>query len=173
MNTLYTVTVPLFVNMLGGLKNILTKAEHHAKEHGMDEAAFLNDRLAPDMFPLVKQVQIACDHAKGAVARLTGKENPVMEDNEQTFAELFARIDKTLSFVQSVNEGDFADAADRHITIPYFPGKYLTGSDYALSYVVPNFLFHVVTAYGLVRKNGVNIGKADFTNNIPFKDLES
>ncbi|MEK7103065.1 MAG: DUF1993 domain-containing protein [Patescibacteria group bacterium] len=172
MENLYTCTVPVLVNMLGGLKTVLAKAESYAKEHGMNEAVFLDDRLAADMFPLKKQVQVACDNAKGAVARLTGKENPVMEDNEQTFAELQARIDKTLVFVQSVTEQDFEGAEERKITLPYFPGKYMTGMDYATLYAVPNFLFHVTTAYGLVRKNGVNIGKADFANELPLRNLE-
>jgi hypothetical protein len=171
MHTTYTVTVPTFIKLLGGLKNVLAKAEAHAKEGGISEATFINDRLAPDMFPLKKQVQTACDNAKGAIARLTGKENPKIEDTEETFTELQARIDKTLAFVGSVNEKDFAGAEERKIVLPYFPTKYMTGNDYALEYAVPNFIFHVVTAYGIVRKNGVQIGKADFVNGLPFKDL--
>ncbi|HEY5383145.1 MAG TPA: DUF1993 domain-containing protein [Candidatus Paceibacterota bacterium] len=171
MHTTYTVTVPTFIKLLSGLKNVLAKAEVHAKEVGLSEEAFVNDRLAPDMFPLKKQVQVACDNAKGAVARLTGKEAPKMEDNEETFAELQIRIDKTLAFVQSVSEQDFAGAEERKIVLPYFPTKYMEGSDYALEYAVPNFIFHIVTAYGIVRKNGTPIGKADFVNGLPFKDL--
>ena len=171
MHTTYTVTVPTFIKLLGGLKNVLAKAAGYAKEKGMSEADFINDRLAPDMFPLKKQVQVACDNAKGAVARLTGKENPKMEDNEETFAQLQARIDKTLAFVQSVSEKDFAGAEERKIELAYFKGKYMLGGDYALEYAVPNFIFHVVTAYGIVRKNGVQIGKMDFVNGMPFRDL--
>ena len=173
MHTTYRVTVPTFIKMLGGLKNVLAKAEAHAKEANLDEDTFVNDRLAPDMFPLVKQVQVACDNAKGAVSRLSGKEAPKMDDTETTFAQLQTRIDKTLEYLQSVTEADFAGAEERQIVLPYFPGKYLTGTDYALEYAVPNFLFHVTTAYGIVRKNGVQIGKADFVNGLPFKDLES
>ncbi len=172
MQNTYTYTVPLFVNMLGGLKKILSKAEAHAKEVGMNEEAMLGDSLAPDMFPLKKQVQVSCDNAKGAVARLTGLENPVMEDTETSFAELQTRIDKTLLFIASVSEKDFDGSADRHIVLPYYPTKYLLGSEYALAYAVPNFVFHVSTAYGIVRKNGVQIGKGDFITNLPFKDLE-
>jgi len=171
MNDIYTYTVPLFIKTLGGLKNVLTKAEEHAKEKGMSEADMLADRLAPDMFPLVKQIQTACDNAKGATARLAGVEVPKFEDTEQTFAELRARIDKTLTFIQSVPEEKFADAADRQIILPYVPNKYMTGFDYVREYVLPNFFFHVVTAYGLIRKNGVSIGKTDYTNNVTFRDL--
>lgn len=172
MHTTYTLTVPLFTKLLGGLKNVLAKAEAHAKEAGIAEAAMLNDRLAPDMFPLVKQVQVACDNAKGAVARLCGKDNPKMDDTEQTFAELYERIDKTLAFVASASEADFAGAEERRITLPYFAGKYMTGSEYLLGYALPNFMFHITTAYGIVRKNGVQVGKADFMNGVPLRDLE-
>ena len=171
MNDIYTYSVPLFIKSLGGLKTVLTKAEAHAKEAGIAEADFLADRLAPDMFPLVKQVQVACDNAKGATARLAGVEAPKYEDTEATFAELQARIDKTLAFIQSVPEGAFEDAATRQIVLPYFPDKYMTGFDYLREYVLPNFFFHVVTAYAIVRKNGAPIGKADFANNPTFRDL--
>lgn len=171
MQNLYTVTVPVFIKLLGGLKNVLGKAEAYAKEKGIAEGQFLNDALAPDMFPLKKQVQVACDNAKGAAARLSGKEVPKMEDTEETFAELIARIDKTLTFVHTVQEKDFEGAADRQVTLPYFPGKYMPGAGYALQYALPNFLFHVTTAYGIIRKNGVPVGKADFINGLPLRDL--
>ena len=171
MHPIYTYTVPVYIKLLGGLRNVLAKAEAHAKEKGMSEAMFLNDALAPDMFPLKKQVQLASDHAKGAIARLTGKENPKMEDTEATFAELFTRIDKTLMFVQSASEKDFEGAEERKVVLPFREGKYLTGMEYLLEYGMPNFFFHVVTAYGIVRKNGVQIGKADFINGLPLKDL--
>lgn len=170
MNDIYTYTVPLFIKLLGGVKNVLAKAEAYAKEHGKTDADVLNDRLAEDMFPLVKQVQVACDNAKGATARLAGVEAPKFEDTEQTFAELQARIDKTIEFVQSVPEASFAEAPDRKITMPYFPNKYFTGFDYAREYALPNFMFHVVTAYAIVRKNNVPIGKADFINGLPLQD---
>jgi hypothetical protein len=171
MNDIYTFTVPVFIKSLGGLKNVLAKAEVHAKEKGMSESDFLADRLAPDMFPLVKQVQVACDNAKGATARLAGVEPPKYEDMEKSFSELAARIDKTIEYVKSVPEVNFKDAGSRKITMPYFAGKYITGFDYVREYVLPNFFFHVVTAYALIRKNGVTIGKSDFTNNPNFRDL--
>ncbi len=171
MNDIYTYTVPVFIKSLGGLKNVLAKAEVFAKEKGMSEADFLADRLAPDMFPLVKQVQTACDNAKGATARLSGGEAPKFEDTEQSFSELLERVDKTIEFIQSVPESAFKDAATRQIILPYYKDKYLTGFDYAREYALPNFFFHLVTAYGIVRKSGVPIGKADYANNISFKDL--
>lgn len=171
MNELYTYTVPIFIKSLGGLRNVLVKAEAYAKEKGMSEADFLADRLYPDMFPLSQQVQIACDNAKGVAARLSGTEAPKFEDTEKTFAELIARIDKTVAFVQSIPEASFAGAAERQVVLPYFKDKYLTGFDYAREYAIPNFFFHYVTAYGIIRKNGVAIGKTDYNNNPNFREL--
>ncbi len=167
MSHIYTYTVPSFIKTLGGLKHIIEKAE----AHGVDEQTLLNDALAPDMFPFVRQVQIACDHAKGAVVRLTGMENVSFPDTEATFAELKTRIDKTIEFVASVPESAFEDAAERQVTLPYFPGKYMTGFDYAREYAIPNFYFHVTVAYGLVRKAGVPVGKPDFMNGLPLRDI--
>ncbi len=173
MLQIFPITVPLFIKMLGGLKNILEKAEAYTQEHGMSEQSILNDALIADMFPLVRQVQIATDNAKGAVARLTGTEAPKYEDVEQSFAELYERIDKTITHLQTFDESHFSEANDRRITLPYFPGKYMTGEEYVVGHAIPNFHFHVVTAYGIIRKNGVQIGKADYINGLPLKDLES
>lgn len=167
MSHIYTYTVPVFVKALGGLKIILEKAE----AHGVNEAELLGSALAPDMFPFVRQVQIACDNAKGAVVRLTGIENQAFSDTETTIAELKTRIDKTIAFVAAVPESAFDGAEDRQVTLPYFPGKYMTGAEYAREYVIPNFFFHATIAYGLVRKAGVPIGKSDFLNGLPLKDV--
>lgn len=171
MNDIYTYTVPMFIKLLGGLKTLVTKARDAAKEKGVADGEMLNDRLAPDMFPLVRQIQIACDNAKGATARLAAVEPPTFEDNEERFDQLLARIDATVDFIKSVPESAFVEAAGRKITMPYFPGKYFTGFDYAREYAIPNFLFHVVTAYAIIRKNGVAIGKADFMNGVTLRDL--
>ena len=171
MNDIYTYTVPIFIKTLGGLKSVLVKAEAYAKEEGISEETLLADRLAPDMFPLIKQVQMSCDNAKNSTARLAGVEAPKYEDDEKTFAELLARVDKTITFIQSVPESSFTGAAERHITLPYYEGKYLTGFDYAREYALPNFFFHLVTSYALIRKNNVPIGKADYANNINFKAI--
>lgn len=167
MHSLYSLTVPVFIKALGGLKIILQKAH----EHGVDENVLLSDALAPDMFPFVRQVQIACDQAKGAAARLSGKDIPSFPDTETTLAGLIARVDKTVEFLNSVSEQDFAGAEERAIVLPYFPNKFLKGFDYAREYALPNFFFHVAIAYALVRKNGVAIGKADYINGLPLQDM--
>ncbi|MFZ2804533.1 MAG: DUF1993 domain-containing protein [Patescibacteria group bacterium] len=170
MNDIYLFTVPVFQKSLTALDGILAKAQDFVKEKGADEAALLEVRLWPDMFPLKKQVQVACDNAKGVVARLSGTEIPVFADEEKTLAELRARISKTLDFVKGIPEDSFKDAATRKITMSYFPGKFMTGFDYAREYAVPNFLFHVVTAYDLLRKEGVQIGKSDYIGGMPLQD---
>jgi len=171
VNDIYAFTVPVFVKHLGGLRSVLVKAQACAKEKGTNETELLGSALAPDMYPLSRQVQIACENAKGATARLAGMEVPKKEDSEKTIDELLARIDWTVGFVESIPESAFSDAAERKVVLPYFKGKYMTGFDYAREYAVPNFLFHVVTAYGLVRKAGVPVGKADYMNGYPFRDL--
>jgi hypothetical protein len=170
MDEIYTFTAPVFVKMLEGLKQVLTKAEVHYKEKGLDESQLINDRLAPDMFPFVKQVQVACDNAKGAMGRLSGGEVPKMEDTETTIQQLIERIDKTLAYINTVPKENFTDSATRTITLPYWGAKFMTGLDYAREYAIPNFFFHVAMAYALVRKNGVAIGKADYIINPPLQD---
>lgn len=171
MNDLYTYTVPVFIKSLGGLEDILQKAEAHAKEKSLDEGALLADRLWPDMFPLARQVEIACDNAKLATARLSGVEAPSFPDGAVTFAALHERVAKTLAYLETVPEASFKAAAEKEVTLPYFPGKYMTGFDYAREYAIPNFFFHLVTTYALVRKNGVPIGKADYIHGMPLHDL--
>ncbi|MBY0294314.1 DUF1993 domain-containing protein [Patescibacteria group bacterium] len=167
MNPLYEFTVPVFTKALNGLKTVLIKA----KEHGLSDEALLNDRIAPDMFPFSKQVQIATDNAKGAAARLTGSEVPVFEDTETTIDQLLARIDATLAFMDSVPQEAFAEAATREVTLPYFPGKFMTGFEYVRGYIIPNFFFHVAMAYAIVRKNGVSVGKVDYMHGLPLQDI--
>jgi hypothetical protein len=171
MNDIYTHTVPLFIKMLGGIRKLLDKADAFAKENNLDIAELLSARLASDMYPLSRQVQIACDNAKGAVSRLSGVENPKHDDTETTILELQARIDKTLEFLKSVPESSFADAAEKRIELKYYPGKYMTGADYAREHVVPNFLFHVVTAYDILRHKGLPLQKQDYINGLPLRDL--
>ncbi len=166
MNELYAFTVPVFTKSLGGLRRVLEKA----KTHGLSDETLLNDRLAPDMFPFAKQVQVACDNAKGATARLAGIEAPVFPDEESTLDALIARVDATLAFLATVEDASYQGAADRRVTLPYFPDKYMTGYDYTREYALPNFFFHVAMAYAIVRKNGVAIGKADYINGMPLKD---
>jgi uncharacterized protein len=162
--SMHTASVAVFQQMLGGLKNILAKSETHATEKKIDAEAFLRARLSPDMFPLIRQVQIACDFAKGVSARLAGVEVPAYEDNEQTFAELQARLDKTLAFISSLPTQAFDDSAMRQIVLrPGTPKeRTMLGQAYLFSYGLPQFFFHVTTAYALLRHNGIAIGKGDY-----------
>ncbi len=168
MNDLYTFTVPVFKKTLGGLKNVLQKAQTELSPEA--QSALMADALTPDMFVFKKQVQSACDNAKGCAARLAGVDVPSYADDESTIPELIARVEKTIAFLDTLTEAQFAEAASRKIELSYYPGKYMTGFAYAREYAVPNFFFHAVTAYGLVRKNGVSIGKGDYINGMPLKE---
>ncbi|MEP7162772.1 MAG: DUF1993 domain-containing protein [Candidatus Moraniibacteriota bacterium] len=168
---LYDVSVPVFVKALENLKNVLKKGAAYAGEKGVDPNQFLEAKLAPDMYNLVKQVQIASDSAKGISARLAGMEPPKMEDIEKTFAELFSRIDKTVDFLKTLKPEQFEGADERKIPFPYVEGKYLVGSDSLFESSLPNFFFHVVTAYGILRAQGVPLGKNDYIGPLPLKDL--
>jgi hypothetical protein len=160
---MYQASVPRFANMLRNLDAILAKAQAHAAAKKIDPAVLLGGRLFPDMFPLVKQVQIATDHAKGAVARLAGAEVPRYEDTEQTFDELRARIAKTLAFVESFQPNQIDRSEDRDIALRV-AGQDLAfkGLTYLMGYALPNFYFHLVTAYNILRHNGIEIGKRDY-----------
>ena len=162
--TLYAASVPLFQQMLSGLKVVLAKAEAHATEKNIDPSAYLQARLYPDMFGLLRQVQIASDFAKGVAARLAGVEVPKLEDGEKTFAELQARIDTVLAFMATLTEAQFADAATREIVLQ--PGtpkeRSFAGHAYLLTYGLPHFFFHTTTAYAILRSNGIEVGKKDY-----------
>lgn len=161
--SLYAYCVPPCVRALKNLAAVLKKGEAFAEAKKIDQAVLLNDRLAPDMFALTRQVQIACDVAKGAAARLSGQENPSFPDTETSFAELFARIDRTIAFVTSVSEAAFAGAENRTITLPTpFGTMEWNGLDYLNSFVLPNVYFHSSMAYAILRNNGVELGKQDF-----------
>ncbi len=135
----------------------------------MSDADILALRIAPDMLPLAKQVQIVSDNAKGMVSRLTGHENPKMEDTETTLAELRTRLANTIAYVEQFSEKDFANAATAEARFPYFPGVHMVGTDYILGYGIPNFFFHVVTTYDILRQHGFDIGKSDYLGKaVPF-----
>jgi hypothetical protein len=161
--TMYQASIPSFVRMLGNLSAILDKAAAHAEAKKIDPAVFINARLAPDMFPLSRQVQIATDMVKGCAARLAGIEVPRYEDNETTFAELQARIDKTKAFIQSVNASQIDGSEQRQIALK-FGSRELSflGQPYLLDFVLPNFHFHLSMTYAILRHNGVEIGKKDY-----------
>jgi uncharacterized protein len=161
--SMYQASVPAFVQMLNSLAAILDKAEAYAAERKIDPAVLLGWRLAPDMFALARQVQIATDHAKGCCARLAGVEVPKYADEETTFADLRARIASTIDFVESFEPSDIDGSEDRGITITA-GGRELRfkGQQYLMTFVLPNFYFHVTTAYNILRHCGLPIGKRDF-----------
>ena len=163
---MYQASIPLFIRMLGNLSAILDKAASHAEAKKIDPAVFITARLAPDMFPLSRQVQIATDMVKGCAARLAGLDVPSYEDNETTFAELQARIAKTVVFLQSVNEGQINGSEERSVILKV-RGKEIDfkGQPYLLNFVLPNLYFHITTTYAILRHNGVEIGKMDYIGN--------
>jgi hypothetical protein len=165
---MYDASVPVFIHFLNGLAAFLRKAEAHAQAKKLDPDAFLLARLFPDMFTFTRQVQLACDFAKGTSARLAGTAAPSHADDEKTFDELHDRIRKTIDFLRSLRKEQFAEAADRAITFKS-QGKDLTvnGAQYLANVGLPNFYFHLTTAYALLRHNGVEIGKADFLARAP------
>lgn len=162
--SMHQASVPVFKQMLNSLSNVLAKAEAHATAKQIEPAVFLQARLYPDMFSLVRQVQIAADFAKGVSARLAGVEVPSYDDNEQSFADLKSRISRTLQFIDSLDPAKFTNAAGAEIVLrPGTPKeKKFSGADYLFSYGIPQFFFHVTTAYAILRHNGVEIGKGDF-----------
>lgn len=164
----YKIVIEVSKERLEALKCLLQKVEEQAKNKKIDEHIVLWLRLFPDMFPLIRQVQIATDNAKWSAARLAGKEIVKFEDTEKTFANLYARIDKTIALLNDFKEEDFADAATRKIELPYFKDMHFTGEGYLLHYHFPNMMFHITTAYAILRANGFNIWKADFMNKLPL-----
>ena len=160
---MYDFSIPVLKQALVSLAAILSKAADHAESRKIDPAVFIGARLFPDMFALAKQVQIATDQAKGCAARLAGVEIPVYADSETTFGELQARIEKTIAFLDSVKASQIDGSETRHIVLPLRERTLeFNGQDYLLKWVMPNFYFHVTTAYNILRHNGVDIGKRDF-----------
>ncbi len=168
--SLYTAVVPMAVRSLKNLSAILGKAKSFAEAKKIEESVLLQSRLAIDQFPFARQVQIVCDNAKGTAARLAGVEVPKTEDTEATIAELEARIDATIEFVSSFTEVQFEGSEDRRVAIYFMPGKYMLGFDYVTELALPNFYFHLTTAYSILRHVGMDLGKTDFVGNIDFKD---
>jgi hypothetical protein len=160
---MYQASVPVFQQMLTALSANLDKGAAFADAKGISHAELVAARLAPDMFPLSRQVQIATDHAKGATARLSGRENPKYEDTESTLSELKARIAKTLDFVSGVPAGEIDGSEERDITITVAgQPRTLKGQRYLIHNALPNFFFHVTTAYDILRHEGVEVGKRDY-----------
>ena len=161
--TMSRTSVPMFVQYLTALSRLLDKAEAHAVKRQIDPQALLSARLYPDMFPFASQVQFSCDFAKGAVARLAGIAVPSYDDKENSFAELRGRIAKTLDFIRSVDPRKIDGSEKRAITMK-FGARDLAfeGEAYLIGFAIPSMIFHVTTAFGILRHNGVEIGKDDF-----------
>ncbi|NOU24434.1 MAG: DUF1993 domain-containing protein [Methylotenera sp.] len=163
MLSMYEASIPVLKRTLTNLAAILKKGEQYADARKIEHAVLLNARLFPDMYPLTRQVQIATDMSKGAAARLAGLEVPKYEDNETTFAELQARITKTIAFIDTVKPAQFEGSESREVTITVRQVDLkFKGQDYLLKWVNPNVYFHVTTAYNILRHNGVELGKVDF-----------
>ena len=160
--SMHSASVPVFVRMLSNMLKWLDKAQEHAAAKKFEPNVLLTARLAPDMLPFLRQIQIASDAAKSAVARLAGVEAPVFEDNEATIDELRARIRKTIDYVQSVPAAQIDGSEDREVTVPRRSGPLtFKGEAYLKHFALPNFFFHVTTTYALLRHNGVDRGKSD------------
>ncbi len=163
-SSLYITSVPVFNQMLGGLSSVLAKADTHAVARKIEPNALLQARLFPDMFSLLRQVQVACDFAKSVSARLAGVEVPSLEDKEQSFADLQARIAKTLAFVNGLTPQQYEGSETREIVTQAGTPKEkrFSGQSYLLNYGLPHFFFHTTTAYAILRHNGVEVGKKDY-----------
>ncbi len=166
---LYDATVPQFTLMLRNVERWLDKAVAHAEQKKFDPETLLLARLAPDQFPLLKQIQAACDTAKFAAAKLTGKEPPSHPDIETNLAEIRQRIHTCVAYLETFTRGDFEGAEERRCSHTWMQGKSMRGGDYLDYYVLPNFHFHAVTAYAILRHNGVDVGKRDFIGQIPLQ----
>jgi len=161
--TLYDVSAPVFVQGLNGLLGVLEKTKAHVAARNIDPAALLTARLYPDMFPLTRQVQIVADFAKGPVARLAGLEPPAWEDTETSFEELQARLEKTIAYIATITPDQIDGQEDRDITlVRRGVESVVKAKPYLLQQAMPNFYFHLTTAYAILRHNGVEIGKKDF-----------
>jgi len=161
--SMHSASLPIFTRMLGNMAQWLDKAEAHAQAKKFEPTVYLATRLAPDMLPFVRQIQMACDAGKFGFARLAGVEAPRFEDNEASFAELRERIRKTLDFLQSVPAAQIDGTEDKDITVPRRAGPIvLKGEFYLKHFVLPNFYFHVTTTYALLRHSGVDLGKNDY-----------
>jgi hypothetical protein len=162
-------TVLELKKMLGNLDKWLEKGAAHAKAKSFEPDVLLQCRLAPDQYPLMRQVQSACDSAKFAAARLSGKEAPKHPDVEQTMDELRARVRTCVQYLDGFKVGDFAGASDRLVELPFLEGKKLAALDYLMEMAVPNFFFHATHAYAILRHNGVDVGKMDYIGELTLR----
>jgi hypothetical protein len=162
--------IPQYAKMLRNLEHWLDKAAAHAAAKKFELDTLADARLAPDMFPLAKQIQSACDTAKFSAAYLSGKEPPAHPDTEKTIAELRARIKSCMAFLESIKESDVAGGEERKVSPKWLKGKWVKGEHFLVQMSLPNFYFHVVTAYDILRHNGVDVGKTDYIGGLPVRD---
>ena len=161
--SMYQASAPVFTKMLTNLAGILDKAQAHAEAKKFDPTVLLDSRLSPDMLPFTKQIHIATDFARGCIARLAGQEPPKFEDNERSFAELKTRIERSIAAIKEYGPAQIDGSENREINIKMGgQPKTFTGQKYLQEIIMPNFFFHVTTAYALLRHNGVELGKKDF-----------
>ena len=165
---LYTIVLEM-KKLLGTVDGWLDKATAHATARKYDPSVLLQSRLAPDMFPLVRQLQAACDQAKYAAGRASGKDIPAHADTEQTFDELRKRVASVVAYLDGFTARDFEGTDDRTISLPRWEGKSLTATSYFIEHALPNFFFHLTTTYALLRHNGVEVGKRDFLGALSFR----
>jgi uncharacterized protein len=166
---LYDATVPIFTQYLGNLDRWLDKAAAYAEQKKFDPQVLIDARLAPDQYPLRQQIQAACDQAKFTCAKLAGKEPPSHPDTEKTLPELKARIATCLAYLATLSREDFVGAEDRRCGHVWMGGKTMRGGDYLDVFSLPNFHFHLTTAYAILRHNGVGVGKMDFIGHLPLE----
>ncbi len=162
--------LPQYSKMLGNIERWLDKAAEHAKNKNFDVETLVHARLAPDMYSLDKQIQSACDTAKFSACYLTGKTPPVHPDTEKTIAELRARIASCRAFLETIQESDVAGWEERKVAPKWLQGKWVRGDHFLFQMSIPNFYFHVTTAYDILRHNGVDVGKRDFIGSFPIRD---
>ena len=169
---IHTLVVPQFTKMLGNLLAILNDAQKYAGEKKFDVGVLLQSRLAPDQFSLIRQIQTACDTAKLGAARLTGteKDAPAHADTEATLGEITTRIESVIGYLRGFGADAFAGAAMRRITQPRWNGKSLSGEEFLIQHVIPNFYFHIATAYAILRHNGVPVGKKNYLGDMPYRE---
>jgi len=166
---IYEMTVPQFSKVLRNLIGILGKANAFSEVKKFDMEVLFNSRLAPDQFNLMRQIQIACDTAKLACFRLTGKEAPAHDDHEKSFSQIKSRIEQTVQYLNTLTAQDFVGCETKKVSQPRWEGKYLSGQEFLFQHAIPNFYFHITTAYAIIRHNGVDIGKKDYLGELPFK----
>lgn len=167
--SVFEMTIPQFILSLQALKKILIKAQSFTDQKKMDDPTLFQSRLAPDQFPLGRQVQIACDVAKFCASRLTGESAPSYEDNEAKMEDYLKRIDLTIDYLRGFKPEQFVGYEKRKVSFPWYPENYLDGHNYLVQHAIPNFFFHLTTPYSILRHMGVELGKADYLGNQNWK----